>query len=48
MAAVTTVAAQNETIDISGNNKSDSYVSYNKAVSLPAGKEVDVKMARYC
>ena len=48
MAAVTTVAAQNETIDISGNNKSDSYVSYNKAVSIPAGKEVDVKMARYC
>ena len=48
MAAVTTVAAQNETIDISGNNKSDGYVSYNKAVSLPAGKEVDVKMARYC
>lgn len=48
MAAVTTVAAQNETIDISGNNKSDSYVSYNKAVSLPTGKEVDVKMARYC
>ena len=47
-AVVTTAAAQSETIDISGNNKSDSYVSYDKAVSLPAGKTVDVKMARYC
>ena len=40
--------AQNETIDISGDNTSSSYVSYNKSISLPEGKAVDVKMARYC
>ena len=43
-----TAAAQNTTIDISGNNTSSSYVSYDKAISLPVGKTVDVKMARYC
>lgn len=40
--------AQTDTIDISGNNTSDSYVSYDKAITLPAGKTVSVKMARYC
>jgi autotransporter-associated beta strand protein len=40
--------AQNTTIDISGNNTADSYKSYDKAISLPAGNTVDVKMARYC
>ena len=43
------VIAQNETtIDISGNNSANSYKSYNTAISLPAGKTVNVKMARYC
>jgi autotransporter-associated beta strand protein len=40
--------AQEETIDISGNNTSTSYVSYNKSISLPADKTLNVKMARYC
>lgn len=40
--------AQEETIDISGNNTSSSYVTYDKAISLPQGKTVNVKMARYC
>ncbi len=40
--------AQQETIDISGNNTSSSYVTYDKSISLPAGKTVDVMMARYC
>lgn len=40
--------AQSEVIDISGDNTDKSYVTYNKAISLPAGKTVDVKMARYC
>lgn len=44
-----TVTAQTEeTIDISGNNTSSSYISYNKTISLPASKTVNVKMARYC
>jgi len=47
MASVT-AAAQNTVIDISGNNTSDNYVSYEKAISIPANKGVDVKMARYC
>ena len=43
------VAAQTEEIiDISGNNTSSSYISYDKAISLPASKTVNVKMARYC
>ena len=40
--------AQRDTIDISGNNTSSSYVSYNKSIPLPAGKTKDVLMARYC
>ena len=44
-----TITAQTEeTIDISGNNTSSSYISYNKTISLPASKTVNVKMARYC
>ncbi len=44
-----TVTAQTEeTIDISGNNTSSNYISYNKTISLPASKTVNVKMARYC
>ena len=40
--------AQNQTIDISGNNTSSNYISYDKAFSIAKGKAVDVKMARYC
>ena len=39
---------QTDTIDFSGNNTSSSYVTYNKAVSIPLTKTVNVKMARYC
>ena len=46
--AGTITAQTEETIDISGNNTSSSYVSYNKTISLPASKTVNVKMARYC
>ncbi len=42
------IHAQTTTIDISGNNTSSSYVSYDKSISLPADKVVDVLMARYC
>ena len=42
------IHAQTTTIDISGNNTSSSYVNYDKSISLPAGKVVDVLMARYC
>ncbi len=37
-----------DTIDISGNNTSSSYVTYDKALSIPEGKTTDVLMARYC
>jgi len=40
--------AQEDTINISGNNTSDTYVSYNKEILLSAGKTVRVLMARYC
>lgn len=40
--------AQTQTIDISGDNTDKSYVTYDKAISLPANKVADVKMARYC
>ncbi len=36
-----------DTLDISGNNTSSSYVSYEQSISLPAGKTLDVLMARY-
>ena len=48
MLSATAVSAQVDTIDISGNNKSDNYVTYSQAISLPAGKTVNVMMARYC
>ena len=41
-------AQDDETIDISGNNTSSNYISYSTPISLPAGKTVNVKMARYC
>ena len=40
--------AQTTTIDMSGNNTSSNYVSYDKNISLPANKTVEVLMARYC
>ena len=46
--AIVPAAADNTVIDISGNNTSSDYVSYNQAFSIAAGKAVDVKMARYC
>ncbi len=46
--AGTVTAQTEETIDISGNNTSSNYISYNKTISLPASKTVNVKMARYC
>lgn len=36
-----------DTIDISGNNTSSNYVTYDKYISLPEGKILDVLMARY-
>ena len=48
LTAVATATAQTEVIDISGNNTSSSYISYDKAISLPSSKTVEVKMARYC
>ena len=42
------VLATERTIDISGNNNSDNYKSYNQTISLPASDIVNVKMARYC
>jgi len=45
------VQAQNTVIDIrngNGNNTSSSYITYDKAISVAAGKTVDVKLARYC
>lgn len=42
------VSAQDLTIDFSGNNTSNDYKTYEKAISVAAGKTVDVKMARYC
>lgn len=45
---VATAYAQNDVIDISGDNTSSDYKSYSNAISLPLGKTVDVKMARYC
>lgn len=40
--------AQNETIDISGDNTDKNYVSYSKTIKLAEGTSLDVKMARYC
>lgn len=41
-------SAQNTTIDISGNNSSKNYKSYNTAIQLRSDRSIDVKMARYC
>ena len=38
--------AEERTIDISGNNKSDDYKSYSTAISIPAGDIVNVKMTK--
>lgn len=40
--------AQTKTIDISGDNSSNDYISYDQAISLPTDRTVEVKMARYC
>lgn len=42
------VKAGERTIDISGNNNSSSYVSYNTSFSISSSSIVNVKMARYC
>ena len=41
-------SASERTIDISGNNTSSSYISYNKDISITSTSIVNVKMARYC
>ena len=46
-----TLTAQNAVIDTrggNGNNNSDNYVTYDKAITVAAGKAVDVQLARYC
>ena len=40
--------ADNRTIDISGNNTSDSYKSYSSLIKIDAADTVNVMMARYC
>ena len=40
--------AADRTIDISGNNTSSSYISYDKAIAISSANTVTVKMARYC
>ena len=47
LSVVTVSYAQTDTIDISGNNTSSSYVTYEKALTISATKTVDVLMARY-
>ncbi len=42
-----TLSAEERTIDVSGNNTSSDYKSYDQAISLPAGDVLNVKMARY-
>ncbi|MBR7029959.1 MAG: endo-1,4-beta-xylanase, partial [Prevotella sp.] len=41
------VAAEEKTIDISGDNTDKNYISYTKSISLPETDVVNVKMARY-
>ena len=48
LAFALSIAAEERTIDISGNNTSSDYKSYSQYISLPAGDIVNVKMARYC
>lgn len=40
--------AQDQTIDISGDNTDKNYISYSENIYIGAGKTCDVKMARYC
>ena len=40
--------ANERTIDVSGNNTSNDYKTYNSLISIKAGDTVNVKMARYC
>ena len=40
-------AAEENTIDISGDNTDKNYISYSKTISLPESDIVNVKMARY-
>ena len=43
------VSAEERNIDISGNNTDKNYLSYNTAISIPAGDIVNAKInARYC
>ena len=42
------VSAEERTIDISGNNTSSDYKTYNTTFSISATNIVNVKMARYC
>ena len=42
------VSAEERTTDISGDNTSSSYISYNTPIDIPAADIVNVKMARYC
>lgn len=46
--ALTHANAENKKIDISGDNTSGSYKSYNTAITLPEGDTATVMMARYC
>ena len=41
------VAAEDRTLDLSGNNTSSSYKEYSSYISLPASDVLNVKMARY-
>lgn len=43
------ISAEERTIDISGDNKADSYLVYSNSISVPAGDIVNAKInARYC
>ena len=42
-----TAFGASDTIDISGNNTSSDYKTYDAVISMPSSKTVDVLMARY-
>ena len=48
LCSLLTVHANERTIDISGNNTSSDYKTYNSLISIRTGDTVNVKMARYC
>ena len=48
VAACTMQGMAQTQIDISGNNTSSNYISYDRQVALPSDKWADVYMARYC